>query len=58
MVNTGKPPARMMSSRLENGKTTSTRPVAHTRRCLSTRVSGDINDAANFVCTNTKPGYK
>ena len=57
-VNTGKPPARIITSHLENGKVTSTRPVCPYPQVAKYKGSGDTNDAANFVCTDAKPGYK
>jgi feruloyl esterase len=57
-VTTGKPPARILASHQESGKVTFTRPLCPYPQVAKYKGSGDTNDAANFVCTNTKPGYK
>lgn len=53
-VNTGKPPARILSSHLENGKVTSTRPVCPYPQTAKYKGTGSTDEAGNFVCVEPK----
>jgi feruloyl esterase len=56
-VSTGRPPARILSSHIENGIVTNTRPICPYPQVASYKGLGDPNNDANHVCTDTKPGY-
>jgi feruloyl esterase len=58
-VTTGKAPARILASHLDDGKAPAhTRPLCPYPQVDKYKGSGDINDAANFICTDAKRGYK
>lgn len=51
-VTTGTPPARLVASRVENGKVRRTRPICSHPRTARYKGSGDPDDAASFVCAD------
>jgi feruloyl esterase len=57
-VTTGRPPARILSSHIENGIVTNTRPICPYPQVAKYKGLGDPNNDANYVCTDTRPGYK
>ena len=57
-VETGKAPARVMSSHLDDGKVTHTRPVCPYPQVDKYKGTGDTKDAENFVCADEKSSGK
>jgi feruloyl esterase len=55
-IEAGKPPASIPASHVEKGTVTFTRPVCPYPQVPNFKGTGDVNDAANWVCKATKAG--
>ena len=54
-VENGKAPEQILASKVTDGKVIRTRPVCAYPKVAKYKGTGDINDAANFVCTEPRP---
>jgi feruloyl esterase len=57
-VEKGKAPDQILTSKLADGKVFRTRPLCAYPKVATYKGTGDINDAANFACTEQKPAGK
>jgi feruloyl esterase len=53
-VEKGQAPTQIMASKVDGGKTVLTRPLCVYPQVETYKGSGDVNDAANFVCAVPK----